>query len=128
MARKSPHTIVMQQVLITAALAIGLIALAIGGIYFMAKRSPSAPAVERVPTEAITICQKALRGLAKYPATVKFEWRLPETRIDGGQYYVWEQFTAKNSFGVEVSMRGMCIFPPNRSLGAPEVSMSESGL
>lgn len=124
---ESPQAIVLKQLAITAAVVVALVAMAISAIALLAKRAPSTQQAERVPVEAVTKCQDALRARMRYPATVDFGWSAPETRIDGGQYMVWEDFRAQNAFGVEAQMRGMCIFPPNRSLADPEVSVSENG-
>lgn len=81
------------------------------------------PAREIVPVEAITNCQAALRSRLNYPATADFGWFGTQSRIDGGQYYVWQDFRAKNGFGVESEVRGLCIFPPGRATQNPEVIM-----
>ena len=73
--------------------------------------------------EAITSCQSSLKSRLNYPATADFDWFGTKSRIDGTQYYVWQDFKAKNAFGVESELRGLCIFPPGRSARNPEVIM-----
>jgi len=120
---KSPQRIAVEQMAVTALAIVGVLAAAFGigallGIFGGSKE----PATERVPPEAISKCQDEIRARLNYPLTADFSWK-HEARVDGGQYYVWEDFKAKNAFGVPQSMRGMCIFPPGRSLATPEVSI-----
>ena len=99
----------------------GILAIAGGIGAYLGKTAPPAP--ERVPVEAVVNCQSALRARLNYPATADFGWLGTQSKIDGGQYYVWQDFKAKNGFGVESEVRGLCIFPPGRATQNPEVIM-----
>lgn len=120
---KSPQRIAAEQIAIAGLAIAGVIGLAFGAGAILGKLSgPRSDAPERVPNAVRETCRDEIRARLKYPATAEFEWRY-EGRIEAGQYMVWETFTAKNAFGVQQSMRGMCIFPPGPATKNPEVSI-----
>lgn len=119
----SPRSIVAKQLVVIAAVVAVALATALGIGAYLGRSAPAKSGAERVAVEAITACQKAIEAQLKFPATARFKWTGSEARIDGGRYYVWEDFTARDARGVEQSQRGMCVFPPARSIEAPEVTI-----
>lgn len=115
----NPNSIVAKQLAIGTAVVVTVVGAALAvGAYL--GRSGGEPA-ERVPVDAVTACQKAIESHLKFPDSARFKWTGSEARIDGGRYYVWEDFTAMDARGVERSQRGMCTFPPARSIDTPDV-------
>lgn len=72
--------------------------------------------------EYVTDCQKMIERSAKHPNSVSHS-SLGTTvkRVASGNIAVMAPFTAKNSFGVEIEHKAMCIFTPD---GKKEISIN----
>ncbi|HRQ63890.1 MAG TPA: zinc ribbon domain-containing protein [Xanthomonadaceae bacterium] len=70
-----------------------------------------------VPNAAVQACRDRVRSNANHPSTVSFATFGQSTDAGGpgGGYRVRLDFTAKNSFGLELKFQALCVFAPGSS-------------
>lgn len=59
-------------------------------------------------TAALNACKKSLKALASHPSTVNFHWTGNDFTRQGEGWLVKLSFSAKNSYGLEADMVGLC--------------------
>ena len=83
-----------------------LVAMVLGG--GSSKSTHSARADKPDATAAMTACQKSLKALASHPSTVNFHWTGNSQTQQGDGWLIKWSFSAKNSYGLEADMVGLC--------------------
>ena len=70
------------------------------------------------------LCEARIKSGARHPSTVDIHWftGYATKTLENGTRIVWQDFTAKNDYGLELTYTALCEISPNGNL---EISISE---